>query len=146
MRRVTAVTTLICAWAVGGGAAHGTLAATPDAIWVNPAQGNDQNAGSEQKPLKTISAALALLPDPLEQSVTIHLAPGQYTTTGGRGMPESRLELMRRTRPGVLVRMVGDVSAGAPPILAWESDTALIDVREGAWWLENLQIGTFTTR
>lgn len=146
MRRMTAVTTLICAWAVGGGAAHGTLAATPDAIWVNPAQGNDQNAGSEQKPLKTISAALALLPDPLEQSVTIHLAPGQYTTTGGRGMPESRLELMRRTRPGVLVRMVGDVSAGAPPILAWESDTALIDVREGAWWLENLQIGTFTTR
>lgn len=146
MKPVTAATILMCAWAIAGGAASRTLAATPDAIWVNPTQGNDQNAGSEQKPLKSIAAALALLPDPLEQSVTIHLAAGQYTTTGGRAMPESRLELMRRTRPGAVVRIVGDVSAGSPPTLAWEGDSALIDIRAGEWWLENLQIGTFTTR
>ncbi|MEW6252089.1 MAG: DUF1565 domain-containing protein [Planctomycetota bacterium] len=143
----------------------------PEALWVDPAKGDDRNPGTQQKPLKSISAAIALLPDPLEQSVTIHLAAGTYTTTGGKTMAATRLELMRRMRPGVTVRLIGagDATGGASggaagtagknagrspdsaggdyaTILGWESDTALIDAREGDWWLENVRIGTFTTR
>lgn len=121
------------------------VASPPGEIWVSAERGDDKSAGSQQEPLQSISAAIALLPDPLAQSVTITLASGPYKTTGGHDMSSTRLELMRRTRPGVSVRIVG-AAGTTPTILAWESDTALVDVREGDWWLENVQIGTFTTR
>lgn len=114
----------------------------PAALWVDPQVGSDENPGTETRPLRTISAALARLPDPLAHSLTIHLAGGSYATTGGHNMAPTRLELMCRMRPGVAVRIVGAAAA----TLAWEGDTALVDAREGDWWLENLQIGTFTTR
>ncbi len=128
-----------------GPAAATTAADLPEALWVDPAQGNDQHPGSAQKPLQTVSAALARLPDPLGQSVTIHLAGGTYPTTGGRAMPPTRLELLRRMRPGVAVRLAA-ADGSAPAIFAWEGDTALVDARDGEWWLENVQIGTFTTQ
>lgn len=120
-------------------------AGLPQEISVDPARGDDRNPGSAERPVRTISAALALLPDPLGESVTVHLAPGRYDTTGGHAMSTGRLELMHRMRPGVGVRIVGR-SPESPAVFGWESDTALVDVRDGDWWFENVQIGTFTTR
>jgi hypothetical protein len=127
--------------------ARGTSRRTPSNLWVDPARGKDSNPGTEDRPVATLSAALRRLPDPLDTSVTIELAAGAYTSTGGGEMAPTRLELMRRMTPGVAVRLIGVPGPnGALPQLAWEGDTALIDVREGDWWLENVQIGTFTTK
>jgi len=142
-RRLTAL--CVTGLLMGAALPVGALSAPPEAIWVDPVRGQDGNAGSADKPLKTVSAAMKLLPDPLEQSVTIRLAPGTYATTGEHGMAPARLELMRRMRPGVRVQIVGADKGGAA-VLAWEGDTALVDVREGDWGLENVQIGTFSTR
>ncbi len=124
--------------------ASGATAELPT-IHVDPARGDDQSAGTADRPLRTISGAIAKLSDPLVESTTIQLAPGLYNTTGGNAMPDGRLELVRRMRPGVSVRIIG-VKSGSPAVLAWEGDTALVDVREGDWSLENVQVGTFTTR
>lgn len=119
----------------------------PEKIHVSVARGNDRNPGTASRPLKSISAALALLPDPLTRSVTIELGGREHRTTGGREMPPNVLELMRRMRPGVKVTIVGRAGADEQtPSLAWEGGRAMVDVREGEWWLENLYIGTFTKR
>lgn len=118
----------------------------PEVLYVDPARGRDDAPGTGAHPLASLSAALARLPDPLPSSVTIRLAPGRYTTTGGDGMPPNCLELMRTMRPGVTVRIVGAAADGQRPALAWEGGRAMVDVRAGDWWLENLQVGTFTTR
>lgn len=115
-------------------------------IHVDRARGNDRNPGSAGRPLKSISAALALLPDPLTRSVTIQLAGGRSETTGGHQMPSNTLELMRRMRPGVKVTIVGEPQDGQVPVLAWEGGRAMVDVREGDWWLENLQVGAGSKR
>jgi hypothetical protein len=119
----------------------------PERIHVNVARGSDRNPGTASRPLKSISAALARLPDPLTRSVTIELAGRAHKTTGGRDMPSNVLELMRRMRPGVNVTIIGRPGADEQtPTLAWEGGRAMVDVREGDWWLENLYIGTFTKR
>jgi hypothetical protein len=117
-------------------------------IYVDPERGRDENPGGiPQQPVRSISAAIARLPEPLTQSVTIELAPGRYATTGGQGMPDDVLELMLRMRPGVTVTIVGRPGAdGQVPILAWEGGRAMIDAREGDWSLEKVQIGTFSKR
>lgn len=144
-RPIHPLSALLCIIALGAPLPAQVGAAPPERIDVDPVHGDDANSGSQQKPVKTISAALALLPDPLTQSVTIRLARGAYAVTGGHEMAPTRLELMRRMRPGVTVHIVG-AGGDSPATLAWEGDTTLIDVRDGDWWLENVQVGTFTTR
>ena len=119
----------------------------PEVIHVDPTKGDDKDAGDEGHPLKSISAAIALLPDPLARTVTIKLAPGSYRDTGGNGMATDRLELMRRMRPGVRVLLTGSRDdKGNVTTLAWEGGSAMVYACEGDWRLENVQIGTGTTR
>ncbi len=118
----------------------------PEVIHVDPTRGQDQNPGSEDRPKRSISAAIALLPDPLPRSVTIKLAPGTFKDTGGVDMPPGRLELMRRMRPGVRVDIVGRRDEkGGTTVLAWEGRDLLVDIREGQWRLEDVQIGSGST-
>ena len=118
-----------------------------DKLYVDPERGRDKYSGSRQRPVRSISGAVAKLPDPLTQSVTIELTPGRYATTGRQGMPDDVLELMIRMRPGVTVTIIGRPDTdGKLPTLAWEGGRAMIDAREGDWWLENVQIGTFSKR
>lgn len=138
---------LISALACTGHAAAGGERVVPDTLFVNGAIGNDNAPGDPQRPLKSVSAAIALLPDPLRYSVTIEWAGGDYPSTGGRDMAANRLELMRRMRPGVQVTLIGRPDqAGRLPVLSWQEGEAMVDVREGEWWLENVQVGTGTTR
>ena len=48
-------------------------------IHVDGSSGDDNAAGTKDHPLRTISAAIAKLPDPLDRSAQIHVAPGEYT-------------------------------------------------------------------
>ena len=60
-------------------------------------------------------------------------------------MPSNCLHLMCRMRPGVGVRISGQKDkAGQVPVLDWKGEL-LIDAAEGAWWIENVQIGSFLT-
>lgn len=119
----------------------------PERIHVDPEQGSDRNPGTASRPFKTISAALALLPEPLTRSVTIELAGGRYTSTGGQNMPTTSLELMLRMRPEVTVKFIGRSKREARvPVLAWNGERRMIDVREGDWWFEDVQIGSSSRR
>lgn len=119
----------------------------PATLYVDPAQGNDQNAGDKAHPLRTISAAVARLPELVKQTATIHLIGGVYSSTGGRDMADDSLELMRRMRPGVMVRLVGQRDErGTLPALAWEGGVAVVQVIEGNWSIENVQVGSGTLR
>lgn len=119
----------------------------PSQIFVNGSSGSDEAAGDQPHPLRSLSAAIARLPDPLSQSVTIEWTAGEERSTGARGMSSDRLELMRRMRPGVQVSIIGRTnSAGTLPAMAWEGGTAMVDAREGNWALENIRIGTGSKR
>jgi hypothetical protein len=116
-------------------------------LYVNGTEGNDNAAGDKQHPLKSLSAALARLPDPLTRSVTIEWIGGSERTTGGRDMNTDCLELTRRMKPGVRVSIIGQTNRAAElPKMSWEGGVAMVDVRDGEWWLENVQIGTGTKR
>src|SRR5262245_48334875 len=83
-------------------------AAGPKAdLWVDGERGRPGAPGTRDQPCQSLSQAIGLLPDPLTRSVTIRVVAGTYTATGGQDMPAERLELMRRMRPGVSVRIVG---------------------------------------
>lgn len=45
--------------------------------------GSDAAAGDQQHPFKSLSAAIARLPDPLSRPVTIEWVAGSETSTGG---------------------------------------------------------------
>jgi hypothetical protein len=114
-----------------------------ETVHVDGTKGDDKNPGSSQRPLRSLSAALAKLKEPLSESVSIELAPGTYGDTGSVGMPANCLHLMCRMRPGVVVRIVGRKDkAGQVPVLDWRSEP-MINATDGAWWFENLQIGSF---
>jgi hypothetical protein len=49
-------------------------------IFVDPVAGNDTNAGSQVAPLRTIDAALALVPQNIYHRVYVYLLDGDYTT------------------------------------------------------------------
>jgi hypothetical protein len=116
-------------------------------LWVDPQRGREGASGAPASPCRSLSGALKLLPEILTESVTIHVAAGDYVTTGGLGMPGERLELMRRMRPGVEVRIIGAGEAdGATPRFAWEGGSAMVVASDGKWWIENVQVGTGTTR
>jgi len=119
----------------------------PDGIYVDGLRGNDSAFGDSGRPLRSISAAVALLPDPLTRSVDIYWLGGEYRTTGGLDMASSTLEFMRRMRRDVKVRVIGRPDeSGKLPVMAWEGGPAMVDVREGHWLLENVQIGSGSTR
>jgi hypothetical protein len=116
-------------------------------LWVDSERGRPGARGTRDEPCQSLSQAISLLPDPLPNSVTIRVAGGTYPTTGGQGMPPDRLDLMRRMRPGVEVRILGVAGAGgSPPRLGWEGGASMIHACEGAWWVENVQVGTGSTR
>ena len=118
----------------------------PTRLFVDAERGKDTHPGSERRPLRSLSAALELLPEPLASTVTIEVR-GVHRTTGGRRMDEGVLALAHRMRPGCEVRIVGRRDEGGePPVLAWEGDGAMIDAREGTWRLESLCLGTFSTK
>lgn len=118
----------------------------PEQIYVDAARGRDSNLGTKEAPLATLSAAVGLLPDPVMRSMTIELAGGRYDVIGDN-MPSRALELVHHMRPGVTVKIVGRGGGdGQLPILAWEGNSLMVDVRDGDWWLENVQIGSSSTR
>jgi hypothetical protein len=119
---------------------------TPE-IWVDSRNGRADASGSQESPCRSLGQAIELLPETLDKPVTIHVAGGNYATTGGANMPADRLELFRRMRPGVDVRIVGMPAAdGTLPKLAWEGGSAMIVTCEGNWCVENFQIGTGSWR
>ena len=120
-------------------------AKTPERLFVDATKGRDSHAGTKRRPLRSLSAALAKLPDPLRRSVTIEIIGGSHATTGGVEMRDNVLELSHRMRPGVEVRLIGRSQQGAPPVFAWKGGRAMVDARVGTWRLENLQIGTGST-
>jgi hypothetical protein len=131
---------LLCVLAPAGAAPNAYLV-------VDSVVGEDGAAGTQDKPLRTLSAAIARLPDPLTASVTIEVRGLSHSSTGGVDMAPNRLELMRRMRPGVSVRIVSRRNSGeAAPVLSWEGGDCMVDVREGEWFIENMQIGTGSTR
>lgn len=48
-------------------------------LWVDAATGDDANPGSQDRPLKTISAALEKVPYVIQHAVTIYVGPGVYS-------------------------------------------------------------------
>lgn len=137
----------VCGAERAGAATVATDKPAPGTQYVDPVRGNDQNAGDKARPLRTISAAIARLPELLRQTATIHLLGGIYSSTGGQDMADDSLELMRRMRPGVMVRLVGQRDErGTLPALAWEGGAAVVQVIEGNWSIENMQIGSGTLR
>src|SRR5262249_33916662 len=92
---------------VTGVVVHGATrpegAAQKTSLWVDAERGRAGAPGTNDKPCRSLSEALDLLPETLTRSVTIQVAGGDYPTTGGQNMPAERLELMRRMRPGVEV-------------------------------------------
>ena len=111
-------------------------------IYIDPVLGDDTQDGTEARPRKTISAALSLLPEEIAADVTVHLKPGNYTTTGASAMPDNYLVLRRRMWPGVTVQILGDGGATNRAVLDWSGREFLVLVLEGQWSLANLQIGT----
>jgi hypothetical protein len=131
------------------------LSATPSALspgvpgeervlHVDPARGREGAPGTERKPMRSISEALAQLEEPLTGDVRIRLAEGRYTSTGGVGMPGDSLQLDVRMRPGVRVRLEGPADGRA--VLAWTGERRMIEATAGSWILERLMIGTFESQ
>lgn len=116
-------------------------------LFVDPVGGDDAATGAMEHPLRSLSAAVARVPDWLDQPVTIELAPGEYRDTGGVAMASNSLFLSRRMGQRGAVHIVGRAGpAGEVPVLAWEGGPCMVDVREGEWSLEGVRIGTFTKR
>lgn len=119
-------------------------------IYVDGKRGSDRAAGSQNSPLKSLYAAIEHIPKEIDRTLTIHLAAGDYTTTGGQGMHAQCLELNRRMRLGAKVRIIGNTADFAKPAtigavtLNWQSQKSrfLIVATEGHWTLENIQLGT----
>jgi hypothetical protein len=129
------------------GAVRSELAAQKTSLWVDAQRGRAGASGTQDKPCRSLSEALDLLPETVTRTVTIQVAGGDYSTTGAQNMPAERLELMRRMRPGVEVRIVGIYRDDQVVTrFAWEGGSAMVLATEGNWSIENVQIGTGTTR
>lgn len=111
-----------------------------DTIYVDPSRGDDRSAGTRERPLRTLSAAVDNLPDPVERTTSILLAGGAILRSEAKDSAGT-LNLARRMRPGVSVRIAPEV-ATAMPILAWNSAGALVEVGAGSWRIEHVQVGT----
>lgn len=118
----------------------------PDVLYVHADDGKDSYAGTQRRPLRTLSAALAVLPEPLAKTVTIEVV-GRHESTGGVGMAENVLELSHRTRPGAEVRFVGRRDSDDElPVLDWGGGRSLVEATGGSWRIENFQVGDGSTR
>ncbi len=98
-------------------------------LTVDPARGNDSAPGTAERPLKTIVAALARVPENVDSTLTIRLKAGAH---GG-----APLVLRRRTAPSTSVALTGENGT----ILDWPGES-MITVLEGQWAISNVQIGT----
>jgi hypothetical protein len=137
--------------AVAAGSAQPGDASMQD-IYVDAVKGNDlRGRGTRAAPLESISAALARVPDPVIEDIRIHVAPGNYSTTGAHAMTSGTLELRRRMRPRKAVRIVGEKDGFTKPadlgtvVFDWEISgdyRHLVTVTEGSWHMENIQLGT----
>ncbi|MCA8970563.1 MAG: hypothetical protein KDC95_12290 [Planctomycetes bacterium] len=127
--------------------AQGSRRDAPTDIHVDAKRGKAGSKGTERQPVRTLAAALTLLPDPVLRTTRIHLAPGTYGETGdddGESMPSGTLHLMRRMRPGVHVDFVvhrsgkgdGDV------VFDWHDHTHAI-ATEGEWRFRGIRFGSF---
>lgn len=118
----------------------------PEHLFVDAATGHDSNPGNQRRPLRSMSAAIARLPELIDRAVTIETS-GRHEDTGGNdAMPAGKLVLMRRMRPGVVVTIVGRRDADdRVPVFGWHGDGALVEIHEGGWRLENLEIGSSRT-
>lgn len=118
---------------------------TPERLFVDAERGRDApGAGCKERPLRTLSAALARLPDPVEGPLTIEVR-GSHATTGAVDMPAGKLVLDRRMRVGARVDITGQPdSKGGAAVFAWAGDGAMVDAREGEWRISGVQIGTFS--
>mgnify|MGYP003694774327 CR=1 FL=1 len=72
---------------------------------VDPVHGNDRAAGTKEKPLRSISGAIARSPIRWSARRSSLSRRPSTTPTGGIGMSEHSLSLMRRMRPGVTVAL-----------------------------------------
>lgn len=119
----------------------------PETLFVDSDRGRDKNNGSRSRPFKTISAAIALLPETLTRSITIEVRGVHQSTGEHDAMRPGSLTLMRRTRPGVVVRIIGRRDKKDQiPVLDWSGSRPLVEVRDGEWRLENFQVGTNQAR
>ncbi len=123
------------------------ILAEPVQYYVEPVHGNDGNAGSMDSPLKTLTAALEKLPAEIDGEVLIHLSPGEYKEGGEK--KQAALELKRRMHGNGQVRIIGETAGyqkNADPemvLLDWTvPGKFLLEVNEGRWSLENVQIGS----
>src|SRR5262245_19492217 len=67
-------------------------------LWVDSKSGRPSASGTQDQPCQSLSQAIKLLPEPLTHSVTIQVADGEYSATGGCDMPANRST--RRRLPG----------------------------------------------
>jgi hypothetical protein len=77
----------------------GGIAAEELHIYVDPVRGNDagRGRGAESQPVRTLAAAIALVPEHVSDNVTVHLASGIYESTGGAPASDDQLILERWT-------------------------------------------------
>ena len=137
---------IACALLVAAAAPRAATAADlPDVLHVDGKRGSDKASGTHRKPLRSLSAAIARIPDPLLESLTIELAPVDYDETGGRDMPDHCLHLMRRMAPGVVVT-IRSASDSERARWSWEGSRQLVVATEGAWHLQGIEVGSFTVR
>lgn len=118
---------------------------TPERLFVDAERGRDApGAGSKERPLRSLSAAIARLPDPIEGPMTIEVR-GSHTTTGAVDMPAGKLVLDRRMRVGARIEFAGQPDGkGGAAVFAWAGDGAMVDARLGEWRISGVQIGTFS--
>ena len=128
-----------------------TRCAWADDFYVDPVSGSDTATGTRSNPFRTVSAALARVPEVVATSFAIHLAPGTAPSTGAHGVPSGTLVLDRRTRRtsdsvvDVSVHFCGEGPGFGVPaepgqvVLDWGS-TPLVEVKAGVWYFENVQL------
>jgi len=118
----------------------------PSELYVDPQKGrdNEPSAGSFEKPFRSISAAIAVIPEEVRTPITIHLLPGRYDTTGGHGMPDNHLVLRRRTASGCYIQLkgAGGGKVNARPVLLDWISAPMVTVCEGRWRIGHIQLGT----
>lgn len=114
-------------------------------IFVDPVRGRDDWMGSCEQPVRSISAALARIAEPVEGHPSITLEPGDYDSTGGVEMPTNSLQLAKRMRPDAYIlihasRALRNSSARAT--FRWKGERRMIEATEGQWRLSEIQVGT----
>jgi hypothetical protein len=107
-------------------------------LFVDAGNGNDRSAGTSVAPVQSLDAALAKLPQRVDEDIVIHLT-GELRTP--RGKTPATVELDRAIRSGRKIRLIG---TGNTTVLNWTAPDGepLIAVTQGRWSLENVQLGS----